>query len=52
MALNFDPVAHSQWEIWERLYYKISSWNTNGPGGNKVKILQNIQGLYTYFDPS
>ena len=40
MTLNFDPVTQSQWEIWKWLYSKISSWNTNAPGGNKVKILQ------------
>ena len=38
MTLNFDPVTLSQWEIWEWLYSKISSWNTNAPDGNKVKI--------------
>ena len=52
MTLHFDPVTQSQWEIWEWLYSKISSWNTNAPDSNKVKILQNIQALFMYFDPS
>ena len=52
MTLNFDQVTHSQWEMWEWLYSKISSWNSNAPVGNKVKISQNIQALYMYFDPT
>ena len=52
MTMNFDPVTQIRREIWEWLYSKISSWNTNAPDGNKVKILQYIQALYMYFDPS
>ena len=52
MTLNFGTVTQSQLEIWEWLYSKISSWNTNAPGGSKVKILQNIKALYMNFDLS